>query len=59
MPKKDFEDEEDAVLESKPKEEAEIAPSLVGLVKMHKDGKYIHAHPDVVEHHEKKGWKRA
>jgi hypothetical protein len=28
-----------------------------GLVKMHKDGKDMHAHPSVVKAHEKNGWK--
>jgi hypothetical protein len=30
---------------------------LSGLVKMHKDGRHIHAHPSVVKHHESNGWK--
>lgn len=32
---------------------------LTGLVKMTKDGKEIHAHPHVVDHHKKHGWKLA
>lgn len=34
-------------------------PDLSGLVKMTKDGKEIHAHPHVVDHHKKNGWKLA
>ncbi|MFZ0270989.1 MAG: hypothetical protein WAL34_03980 [Acidobacteriaceae bacterium] len=62
MAKRDYEDEElheDAPEQEKPKEEPMAKPSHDGLVKMHKNGREIHAHPDVVEHHEKKGWKRA
>jgi hypothetical protein len=37
----------------------ENAPDLTGLIKMRKGGSHIHAHPDVVKHHEGNGWKVA
>ena len=41
------------------KKPVEKAPDLTGLVKMKKDGNTMHAHPDVVKHHEGNGWKVA
>jgi hypothetical protein len=43
-----------------PKETPMAKPKVdphAGLVKMHRDGKDIHAHPTVVKEHEKNGWK--
>lgn len=50
--------------EAKAKVEADTraaaeAKAQEGLVKMHKDGRYIHAHPSTVKHHESNGWKLA
>lgn len=39
-----------------PEETKTEAPDLSGLVKMHKDGKTINAHPDIVKHHQGNGW---
>jgi hypothetical protein len=55
--------EEDKTQEPKaeqPKETPMAKPAVdphAGLVKMHRDGKAIHAHPTVVREHEKNGWK--
>ena len=46
---------EPEVLEAKAKDETCENPT--GLVKMHKAGNFIDAHPSVVKEHEKNGWK--
>jgi hypothetical protein len=47
--------EETVTNESNPDEAADVSD----LVKMHKDGQTIHAHPHVIAEHKKNGWKLA
>jgi hypothetical protein len=62
MAKSDKVEESAELRAEEPKEEA-MAKGAVnpheGLVKMHRDGRHIHAHPTVVKEHEKNGWKVA
>lgn len=48
----DAESTEDTMPKEVPVEE----PSLDGLVKMHRHGMFMHAHPSTVENHRQNGW---
>jgi hypothetical protein len=59
MPKKDatpdIEDELESTEDTMPKN-ASAEPSLDGLVKMHRHGVTMHAHPSVIANHRQNGW---
>ncbi len=59
MARKDRLNAESEITDETVEDVALEAPDLAGLVKMHKDGQVIHAHPHVIKEHEKNGWKRA
>jgi hypothetical protein len=63
MPRKPNAEDDEQVEQADSTEEApterEAAPSLDDLVKMKKDGRFIHAHPTVVAEHKKNGWELA